>query len=82
MQLKMVFMTEDERKRQQIIMKNKKDMIAKLKADAIYKAELQNLSMKERNAKAQERQPASKGNKLTFGANVVKFEPPKEAKGG
>ena len=63
-------------------MKNKKDMVAKMKADAIHRKELQELSMKERHAKGQERQPDSKGNKLVFGANMVKFEPPKEQKGG
>ena len=57
-------------------------MIAKMKKDAEYKKELAELSMKERHAKGLEKQPASKGNALKFGANMVKFEPPKEQKGG
>jgi len=53
-----------------------------MKSEAEYKKNLQDLSMKERHAKAEEKQKASVGNKLKFGANIVKFEPPKEAKGG
>lgn len=57
-------------------------MRAKMKADAAYKNELAELSMKERRAKGQEKQEDAKANHLKFGANMVKFEPPKEAKGG
>lgn len=39
------------------------------------------LSNKERKAKGEEPVKASKGNKLNFGANVVKFEPPKNQGG-
>ena len=40
------------------------------------------ISNMDRKAKGQEPVKDSVGNKLKFGANMVKFEPPKEAKGG
>jgi hypothetical protein len=49
--LKMLFMSDEDRKKQEIIMQNKRDMRAKMKADAAYKKELAELSMKERHAK-------------------------------
>ena len=53
-----------------------------MKAEAEYKKELQERSMKDRKEKAKEQQPASVGRNLNFGANLVKFEPPKEQRGG
>jgi hypothetical protein len=38
--------------------------------------------MKDRAEKAKEPQKKSVGNKLNFGANMVKFEPPAASKGG
>jgi hypothetical protein len=38
--------------------------------------------MKDRAEKAKEPQKKSGGNKLNFGANLVKFEPPAASKGG
>ena len=40
------------------------------------------ISNMDRKAKGQEPVKASVGNTLKFGANMVKFEPPKESKGG
>ena len=56
-----------------------------MKAEAEYKKELQELSQKERKAKEEwvnETCRDSVGNKLSFGANVVKFEPPPEQRKG
>ena len=52
-----------------------------MKADAEYRKTLQEHSMKDRAEKAKEPQKKSVGNKLAFGANMVKFEPP-ASKGG
>ena len=38
--------------------------------------------MKDRKEKAKEINPTSVGRNLNFGANMVKFEPPPEQKGG
>lgn len=53
-----------------------------MRAEAEYKRELAEISMKERHAKAAEKCEDAKANKLKFGANMVKFEPPKEQRGG
>lgn len=53
-----------------------------MKADAEYKKMLQENSMKDRKEKAKEQNPSSVGRNLNFGANMVKFEPPKEQRGG
>jgi hypothetical protein len=45
MQLKMQFMNQEDRTKQEIVQKNKKDMIAKMRADAEYKKNLEHLSM-------------------------------------
>jgi hypothetical protein len=82
MQIKMLTMSEEDRKKQQLIIDNKKAYMAKAKAEAEHKRILQENSMKDRKEKAKEIQPASHGNKLNFGANLVKFEPPKESRGG
>ena len=75
-------MSEEERKKQQLIMDNKKAFLIKAKADKEYKQMLQENSMKDRKEKAKEVNPTSVGNKLNFGANMVKFEPPTEKSGG
>ena len=82
MQIKMLTMEEGERKKQQLIIDNRKAYEAKRKADAEHKKELQENSMKDRKEKAKEINPTSVGQKLNFGANMVKFEPPAESKGG
>ena len=82
MQIKMLTMSEEERKKQQLIIDNRKAYEAKAKADAEYKKMLQENSMKDRKEKAKEQNPASVGRNLNFGANLVKFEPPAESRGG
>ena len=82
MQIKMLAMGEEERKKQQLIIDNRKAYEAKMKADAEYKKMLQENSMKDRKEKAKEQNPSSVGRNLNFGANMVKFEPPKEQRGG
>ena len=81
MQLKMLFMTPEERAKQELIIQNKKDIIAQRKKDAAYKKQLDEYSQKDRQAKAADPVRESKGNQLKFGANVVKFEPPKNQGG-
>lgn len=63
-------------------MDNQKAQKEKMKKEAEYKKMLQEHSMKDRAEKAKEPQKKSVGNKLTFGANMVKFEPPAASKGG
>jgi hypothetical protein len=58
-------------------MQNRKALAEKQKAEKAYRAEMAKLSKLEREAKAKEPVKASVPNKLTFGANMVKFEPPK-----
>jgi len=82
MELKMLTMPEDERKKQELILQNRRDYLAKMKADAEYKKMLEENSMKDRKEKAKEKARDSVPNKLKFGANMVKFEPPKESRGG
>ena len=81
-QLKMLFMTDEERTKQEIILKNKRVMLEKMRKEAEYKRELADLSMKERHAKGLEKAKDSKGNTLKFGATLKKFEQPPESKGG
>lgn len=78
----MLFMSEEDRKNQEFIIKNKRDMRAKMKADAEYKKNLDDLSMKDRHAKGQEKQEDAKARAMKYGANIRKFEPPKEQRGG
>jgi len=82
MQIKMLTMNEEDRKKQQLIIDNRKAYEAKRKADAEHKKTLQENSMKDRKEKAKEVNPTSVGRNLNFGANMVKFEPPAEQKGG
>lgn len=82
MPLKMKNMSEEERKKQELIMKNQAEYKAKMKADAEYKKSLEELSMKERAVKQAEKNSDQKGNQIKFGANMVKFEPPAAQRGG
>lgn len=82
MTLKMTLMSEEERKKQELIIANRKAYLEKMKADKEYKETLQKRSQQDRAVKAAEKQPASKPNTLKFGANMKKFEPPAESKGG
>ena len=60
--LKILFMTPEERTKQEIISQNKREIRAKLKKDAEYRKELAELSMKERHAKGLEKAETSKAN--------------------
>ena len=51
MKLKMEKMSPEDRKKQELIIQNRKECLAKMRADAEYKRELAELSMKERTAK-------------------------------
>lgn len=82
MKLKMLSMSLEDRKKQELIMENQRVVKAKMKKDAEYRKTLQEHSMKDRAEKAKEPQKKSVGNKLNFGANMVKFEPPAASKGG
>lgn len=82
MDIKMLSMTPEERAKQELIIKNRKELAEKKKKEAEYKKHMADLSNKDRKAKAQEPVKDSVGNKLNFGANVVKFEPPPESRGG
>ena len=82
MKLKMTLMSEEDRKKQELIIANRKAYLEKMKADKQYKEEMERRSQQDRAVKAAEKQPDSKGNALKFGANMKKFEPPPERRGG
>jgi hypothetical protein len=63
-------------------MYNREEYKAKMKADAEYKKGLEDLSQKERKVKQAEKNKDGKANSLKFGANMVKFEPPAQQRGG
>ena len=65
-----------------MINQNRRDLAAKQKAEKEHRDEMARISNMDRKAKGQEPVKSSVGNVLKFGANMVKFEPPKEAKGG
>lgn len=75
-------MSEDERKKAELIRKNQEEYKAKMKADAEYKKQLEENSQKERKFKQEWKNSDAKGNNLNFGANMVKFEPPAKSQGG
>ena len=82
MKLKMLSMSDEERKKQELIMKNREEYLAKQKADRELKKKLEEYSQKDRKVKQEEKASTAKANQLKYGANIVKFEPPKESKGG
>jgi len=82
MTVKMKTMTPEERAKQEMIQKNKEEYKAKMREAAEYKKQLEDISMKERKVKQAEKNQDSKGNDLRFGANMVKFEPPAQQRGG
>lgn len=53
-----------------------------MKAQAEYKKQLEELSQKERKVKQAEKNNDGKANQIKFGANLVKFEPPAQQRGG
>lgn len=65
-----------------MIKKNQEEYKAKMKADAAYKKQLEENSQKERKFKQEWKNSDQKGNNLNFGANMIKFEPPADQKGG
>ena len=76
MALKMTLMSEDDRKKQELINQRKAEYAAKMAAEKKHKAELERLSQLDRKAKGKEEVKASHANQLKFGANMVKFEAP------
>ena len=64
-----------------MINQNRRDIAAKQKADKEHRDEMARISNMDRKAKGQEPVKASVPNKLNFGANMVKFEPPKDTGG-
>lgn len=61
-QLKLNNMSEDERKKHELIKKNQEEYKAKMKAEAAYKKQLEDLSQMERKVKQQEKNTDQKGN--------------------
>lgn len=82
MKLKMKYMSEEERQKQELIQKNREEYKAKMKADAEYKKQLEEISQKERKVKQAEKNQDGRANDIKFGANMVKFEPPAAQRGG
>lgn len=75
-------MTPEERKSYEMAEKKRLEMIAELKEKEDYMKKLQMQSEMDRREKAQEKVKSSVANPLNFGANVMKFQPPCEKKGG
>lgn len=81
-QLRMENMSEDERKKHELIRKNQEEYKAKMKADAAYKKQLEDLSHKDRKVAQAVKNTDQRGNTLAFGSTLVQFEPPASGKGG
>ena len=82
MKLKMTLMSEEDRKKQELIQANQAAYQAKMKADAEFKKKLQEQQARDRAEKAHQKIEASQANELKFGANIKKFEPPAAQRGG
>ena len=80
-ELKMETMSPEERKKQELILQNRRDYMAKMKADQEYRKKMEELSQKDRKVKQAEECRDSKANEMKFGAVIKKFEPPKEQRG-
>jgi len=80
--IKMLTMSEEERKKILLIRKEKAEFYAKKKIEDARKKEMLDIANK-RKADMQNvvHTQAAKGNNLNFGANLVKFEPPKNQGG-
>ena len=81
-ELKLAKMSAEERAKAELIRKNQQEYKEKMKKDAEYKKQLEEISMKERKVKQAEKNEDSKGNDIKFGANMIKFEPPAQQRGG
>lgn len=81
-ELRMNNMSEEDRKKHELIKKNQEEYKAKMKAEAAYKKQLEEISQKERKVAQAVKNTDQKGNALTFGSTIVKFEPPAASKGG
>lgn len=82
MKLKMTLMSEEDRKKQELIMANQAAYRAKQQADAEFKKKLVEQQERDRLEKKHQKIEASHANELKFGANLVKFEPPAAQRGG
>lgn len=82
MRLKMLSMSDEDRKKQELIFKERAAFLEKQKAKIAEQKRIEQISQANRKVKQAEESQTSVGNKLNFGANMVKFEPPKESKGG
>jgi len=82
MSLKLLTMSEDEKKKYETIQKEKAAHYAKQKEAQAEKKRIMELSQQNRKVKQDEvHTEAAKGHKLTYGANITKFEPPKNQGG-
>jgi len=82
MEIKMLSMDPADRAKQELILKNQRALKEKMKQEAAYKKQLEDLSQAERKVKQAEKNTDSRANKLKFGMDLVKFEPPAEQRGG
>ena len=79
--LKNLQMSPEEKAKFEMIKQRQLEYQAKMKEEAEYKKQLQMRSEQDRAVKAAEKAKTSVANQLNFGANVVKFEPPKNQGG-
>lgn len=81
MHLKMLSMSDEDRKKQELIFKEKAVFMEKHKAKIAEQKRIEQISQANRKVKQAEEAKDSVGNKLKFGCNMVKFEPPKSSGG-
>ena len=62
-------------------MKERQAYLAKKKEQEAERKRIQEISMQNRKAKAEEKAQTSHANELKFGATLKKFEPPAEQRG-
>jgi len=78
MSLKMLSMSPEERKKQELIQKEKEAFQAAQREKQAEKKRIMELSQQNRKVKQEEKVTEdARSNRLNFGANLVKFEPPK-----
>jgi len=81
MRLKMLSMSDEDRKKQELIFKEREAFLEKQRAKMAEQKRIEAISQANRKVKQAEESKDSVGQKLNFGAHLVKFEPPKNQGG-
>ena len=75
-------MTPEQKKAYELAEKKRLEVQREIQEKADYMKKIQEQMEQDRKEKALQKAKASKANPLTFGANIVKFQPPCPPKGG